>query len=63
MKNATIIALDLISEDVLTIGMKGLESINLLEHRHPNILKFNDQGRLFIGDSLGSLHVWDLRVY
>jgi len=54
--------LDLISEDVLTIGMRGLEAENLLEHRHPNMLKFDEEGRLYIGDSLGSIHVWDVHV-
>jgi len=53
---------DLISEDVLTIGMRGQEAENLLEHRHPNILKFDDEGRLYIGDSLGSIHIWDVHV-
>jgi len=42
--------------------MKGQEAVNLLEHRHPNVLRFDDEGRLYIGDSLGSIHVWDIQV-
>ncbi len=35
---------------------------NLLEHRHPNCLKFDKQGRLYIGDAVGSVHIWDVQV-
>ncbi|KRX05440.1 WD40-repeat-containing domain [Pseudocohnilembus persalinus] len=33
---------------------------NLLKHRHPNSICFDRHGRLFAGDSLGSIHVFDL---
>lgn len=35
---------------------------NLLDHRHPNTLVFNENGRLYIGDSLGIVHVYDVKV-
>lgn len=35
---------------------------NLLEHRHPNSLQFDVDGRLYIGDSRGLVHVWDVDV-
>lgn len=35
---------------------------NLLDHRHPNCLKFDENGRIYVGDSLGMVHVWDIEV-
>ena len=35
---------------------------NLLDHRHPNTLLFNENGRLYIGDSLGVIHIYDVKV-
>ena len=35
---------------------------NLLDHRHPNCLKFDENGRLYVGDSLGLVHIWDVDV-
>jgi jouberin len=34
----------------------------ILDHRHPNSLVFDEIGRLFIGDSLGSIHMWQLSI-
>lgn len=35
---------------------------NLLDHRHPNTLIFSENGRLYIGDSLGIVHIYDVKV-
>ena len=35
---------------------------NLLDHRHPNSLIFNENGTLYIGDSLGMVHIFDVKV-
>jgi hypothetical protein len=42
--------------------MQEGQPVNLMEHRHPNILKFDNEGRLYVGDSVGTVHVWDLNV-
>jgi len=34
----------------------------VLEHRHPNSLFFDELGKLYIGDSLGAIHIWEIRV-
>jgi jouberin len=34
----------------------------VLDHRHPNTLIFDDIGRLYIGDSLGSIHIWQVAI-
>jgi jouberin len=34
----------------------------VLEHRHPNSLIFDPYGRLFIGDSQGSIHLYEVRI-
>ena len=33
-----------------------------LDHRHPNTVVFDITGRLYIGDSLGSIHIWLLSI-
>lgn len=35
--------------------------MNLLEHRHPNSLRIDDD-RLYVGDSLGLIHVFGIQV-
>lgn len=35
---------------------------NLLEHRHPNIVEFDEKGKMFVGDSLGMIHIYDISV-
>ena len=35
---------------------------NLLDHRHPNTLLFKENGSLYIGDSLGMVHIFDVKV-
>lgn len=34
----------------------------VLEHRHPNSIFFDELGKLFIGDSLGAIHIWEFRI-
>lgn len=34
----------------------------VLEHRHPNSLFFDELGKLYIGDSLGAIHIWEFRI-
>jgi len=34
----------------------------VLDHRHPNSLIFDDFGRLIIGDSQGSIHIWEVNL-
>jgi FOG: WD40 repeat len=54
---------DVVSENVVSYdGVQPDKFVNLLEHRHPNCLKFDNQGRLYIGDSIGCVHVWDIQV-
>ena len=31
-------------------------------HRHPNCITFSDSGRLFVGDSKGTISVWDIAL-
>jgi jouberin len=38
------------------------KELKLLGHRHPNYVKFAPENILFIGDSLGMIHIYDLRV-
>ena len=33
-----------------------------LDHRHPNVVVFDITGRLYIGDSLGYIHIWLLSI-
>ena len=33
-----------------------------LDHRHPNTIVFDHDGQLYIGDSLGYIHIWELRI-
>ena len=33
----------------------------LLDHRHPNCLQFNGD-TLYIGDSKGTIHIWDVKI-
>jgi len=35
----------------------------LLDHRHPNSMIFDKYGKLFVGDSLGLIHVFDTTVF
>jgi len=41
---------------------KGDEYETLIDHRHPNCLTFDSDGRLYAGDSLGEIHVYSLRL-
>jgi len=34
----------------------------LQDHVHPNCLVFNENGRLFVGDSRGHISVWDISI-
>ncbi len=34
---------------------------SLADHRHPNIIKFDDFNRLYVGDSLGTIHVYEIQ--
>ena len=33
-----------------------------LDHRHPNCVVFDISGQLYIGDSLGHLHIWEFKI-
>ena len=35
---------------------------SLIGHRHPNSLCFDSNGKLFVADSLGVIHVWGIYV-
>jgi hypothetical protein len=35
---------------------------NLLNKKHPNAIVFDDMGRLFVGDSLGQINVWQVNI-
>ena len=35
---------------------------NSLDHRHPNTLSFDISGQLYIGDSIGYIHIWELII-
>ena len=35
---------------------------DLLDHRHPNCLAYDYQKLLYVGDSLGSIHIYDINV-
>jgi hypothetical protein len=54
---------EICSESVITkeTGEKPDDFVNLLEHRHPNCLRI-DEERLYVGDSLGLIHLYDIRV-
>jgi len=52
----------LIDALVSKMEVKPDDFANLLEHRHPNCLQFDEDGRLYVGDSLGAIHVWDIQV-
>ena len=34
----------------------------VLDHRHPNCVVFDETSRLYIGDSLGTIHIWEIRM-
>lgn len=55
--------LDFCSDSIITkdSGDKPDDFINLLEHRHPNSLRI-DEERLYVGDSLGLIHLYDIRL-
>ena len=38
------------------------KELKLLGHRHPNCVKFAPENILYVGDSLGMIHIYDLRV-
>ena len=49
------------------IKRKDRDKITLLEktaidHRHPNTIVFDQNGQLYIGDSLGYIHIFELRL-
>jgi len=33
-----------------------------VDYIHPNCMVFNENGRLFVGDSKGHISVWDISV-
>lgn len=44
-------------EDAINRGYK-----NLFDKKHPNAMVFDQDGRLFVGDSHGQINVWSIRV-
>lgn len=52
---------ELINENYLMIDNNRNDQ-ELVDLRHPNTMKFNNKGTLFIGDSKGSIHLWEVRV-
>ena len=57
-------------EDILKdekVQQKDKEKLTILrntalDHRHPNVVVFDITGRLYIGDSLGYIHIWLLSI-
>lgn len=50
-----------------TINSKDKEKMILLDktaldHRHPNTIVFDQNGQMYIGDSLGYIHIWEVRI-
>jgi len=41
---------------------KSLGYRNLLNKKHPNCLSFDENGRLFVGDSFGQINVWQVTI-
>lgn len=35
---------------------------NLMEKKHPNAIVFDNEGRLFVGDSYGQINVWRIDI-
>ena len=49
------------------VKKKDINKITILEntaldHRHPNTVVFDQNGQLYIGDSLGYIHIWELSL-
>ena len=49
------------------VKKKDINKITVLEntaldHRHPNTVVFDQNGQLYIGDSLGYIHIWELSL-
>lgn len=56
-----IIAPELINENYLMIDQDRGEQ-ELIDLRYPNTIEFGKKGTVFIGDSKGSIHLWEIRV-
>jgi len=54
------VAAELLVDETLVDKRKVLT--NLVEHVHPNCLIFDNTGRLYVGDSQGVVHVWDIQT-
>lgn len=53
----------MLGESFISLDEENYEMYtNLLDHRHPNTLVFNETGRLHIGDSLGIVHIYDIKI-
>jgi jouberin len=49
-------------DDLTDTDKEILLQRTVFDHRHPNCLVFDNTGRLYIGDSLGVIHIWDLSI-
>lgn len=43
-------------------GKTFTTTFTMQEHVHPNCMVFNENGRLFVGDSRGHISVWDIAL-
>ena len=48
--------------DLLSNTETPSKEIKLLGHRHPNCLVFGRENILYVGDSLGMIHIFDIRI-
>ena len=56
-----------IENELKGVQKKDKDKLNLLkstalDHRHPNTVVFDITGRLYIGDSLGHIHIWHFSI-
>jgi len=45
-----------------TNGKTTTSSFAMSDYIHPNCMTFNENGRLFVGDSRGHISVWDIAL-
>jgi jouberin len=54
--------MEILDDDVGDTERAHLNDKTVFEHRHPNYITFDETGMLFIGDSLGVIHMYHLRI-
>jgi hypothetical protein len=50
------------SKTQLKDRVMGNEYNDFLKYVHPNCLAFDESGRIFVGDSSGTITTWDINV-